>query len=69
MSIYAHLGGKQQVLNDANLIKKKREGTIKGRTCADGSKKKWYLKEKNSISSPTASLEGLFTTLAIDAYE
>ena len=42
---------------------------IKGRTCADGSKQHQYLKENESIASPTASLEGIFTTLVIDAYK
>ena len=30
---------KRKVLNEINLIKEKRDVTIKGRTCADGSKK------------------------------
>ena len=42
---------------------------IKGRKCDDGSKQHWYLKEKESIASPTVSLEGLLKTLVIDAYE
>ena len=60
---------KRKALNAINLIKEKRDGTIKGRTCADGSKQHLYLKEYESVASPTVSLEGLFTTLLIDVYE
>ena len=56
-------------LNAINLIKEKRDGTLKGRRCADGRKKRQYLREDESVSSPTVSLEGLFVTLVIDAYE
>ena len=31
---------KAKLLNAVNLIKQKRDGTIKGRTCVDGSKQK-----------------------------
>ena len=34
---------KAKSLNAVNLIKQKRDGTIKGVTCADGSKQKRYL--------------------------
>ena len=34
---------KAKSLNAVNIIKQKRDGTIKGRTCADGSKQKIYL--------------------------
>ena len=51
-----------------NLIKDKRNRIIKGRTCADGSKKS-YLKEVESISSTTVSLEAVFCTLLYDAHE
>ena len=59
----------KQALNAINLIKKKRDGTIKARTCADGSKQHLYLKENESVASTTVSLEGLFTTLLIDVFE
>ena len=51
------------------MIKKKRCGKIKGRTCADGSKQKRYLKHGETISSPTVSLEAILGTLIIDAKE
>ena len=60
---------KVKLLNAVNLIKQKQDGTIKGRTCADGSKQKIYLGKDESVASPTVSMESLFTTLVIDAYE
>ena len=52
-----------------NLIKEKRNGIIKGRNFANGSNQKIYLKELESVASTTVFLEGLFTTLVIDAYK
>jgi Ca2+-binding EF-hand superfamily protein len=60
---------RKMALEAVNLIDNKRSGKIKGRTCADGSKQKLYLNKEESISSPTVSVEALFTTLAIDAFE
>ena len=60
---------KAKSINAVNLIKQKRDGTIKGRTCADGSKQRRYLGKDESLASPTVSLELLFTTLVIDAHE
>ena len=42
----------KQALEAVNLIKKKRCDKLKGRTCADGSKQKIYLKHGETISSP-----------------
>eukprot|EP00957_Ditylum_brightwellii_P029212 2208022-Ditylum_brightwellii.AAC.1 len=44
---------KQKALDAVNLIKEKREKSIKGRTCANGSKQRLYLKEYESVASPT----------------
>ena len=52
-----------------NLIKLKRDGTVKGRSCANGSKQRYYLKEFESVSSPTVLLESLLITLLIVVYE
>jgi hypothetical protein len=60
---------KKEALPAVNLIKEKRTGELKGRTCANGSKQHLYLKEDESVASPTVSVEGLFTTMVIDAYE
>ena len=51
----------------ANLIKIKRYGNIKGWTCENGSLQKRYLKEDESIYSPTRSTESLMSTLFINA--
>ena len=40
---------KSRALEAVNLIKKKRRGKIKGRTCANGSKQKRYLKHGETI--------------------
>jgi len=37
--------------------------------CADGRKQRKYLSVDESVSSPTGSLDGFFTTCAIDAKE
>ena len=60
---------KAKSLDEVNLIKQKRDVTIKGRTCAVGSKQKRYLGKDESVASPTVSLESLFTNLVIDAHE
>lgn len=61
---------KKRALEAVNLIKKKRvTEQIKGRACANGSKQRQYLKEDESVASPTLSLEALLATLVIDAYE
>ena len=52
-------------LETVNIIKQNRNRKIKGRTCADGSKQKRYLKEVESISSATVSLDDLFFTLIV----
>jgi hypothetical protein len=59
----------KRALEAVNLIKKKRCGKIKGRTCANGSKQKRYLKHGETISSPTVSLEAIIGTLLIDSKE
>ena len=51
------------------LIKEKRCGNIKGRTCENGSGQKSYLKEVESIYSPECSTESLMSTLLIDYME
>ena len=60
---------KHKALDAVNLIELKRDGRLKGRSCANGSKQRSYLTEYDSVASPTVSLEGFFTTLLIGAYE
>ena len=51
-----------------NLIKEKRCGKIKGRTCADGRPQR-QLYERSETSSPTASSDAIILTLIINAME
>ena len=60
---------KRAALETINLIKDKRCGNIKGRTCANGNKQRKYLKEGETVASPTVSTEALFTTMIIDIFE
>ena len=61
---------KNMALDAVNLVELKRDGkTLKGRTCANGSKKRMYLKEYESVASPTVMLEGLYGMLLIGPYE
>ena len=60
---------KAMAMDAINLIKEKRGGTVKGRTCANGSKQRKYLKEDESVASPTVSNEGIIGTFMMDAYE
>ena len=60
---------KYSALEAVNLIKKKRSGVIKGRTCANGSRQRRFLKPGETVASPTVSLEALLGTLVIDVYE
>ena len=60
---------KYGALEAVNLIKKKRSGVIKGRTCANGSRQRRLLKPGETVASPTVSLEALLGTLVIDVHE
>ena len=46
-----------------------KKGTLKDRTCADGSSQRQYLKQDESVAPPTVSLKSILTTLLIDAHE
>ena len=50
---------KYSALEAINLIKKKRSGAIKGRTCANGSRHRRFLKPGETVALPTVSLEAL----------
>ena len=60
---------KKKALPAVNLIKEKYGGVLKGRTCADGSGQRKYLKQDETVVSPTAGLESLCVSLLVDAYE
>ena len=60
---------RKQALRCVNLIKEKRCGKIKGRTCADGRPQR-ELYNKEQTSSPTAvSSDAIMLTLVVDALE
>ena len=60
---------RMKALEAVNLIKQKRCGKVKFRSCADGSNQWKYLREDENISSPTLQLESLFISLIIDVLE
>ena len=60
---------KRKALETVNLIKEKRCNKLKGRTCANGARLRWFVKEGDDFSSPTASLEVIISTMIIDSYE
>ena len=49
---------RRKALDAVNLIELKRDGRLKGRSCANGSKQRSYLTEYDTVASPTVSLEG-----------
>ena len=59
----------RQALEAVDLIKEKRNGIIKEKPYANMIKQNRYLKEGETLASPMVSLEVLFTTLVINAYE
>jgi hypothetical protein len=50
------------------FLKEKRDGTIKGRTCADGMKQR-KTAEPGAATSPTVSLESVLIASTIEAFE
>ena len=50
------------------IIKEKRCGMLKGRSCVDG-RPQWAYISKEEAASPTTALESLLMTLTIDAWE
>ena len=59
---------KHRALRAINLIKEKRCGRVRGRTCADGRSQRAYV-PREEAASPTVSTEALLATLLIDAKE
>ena len=60
---------KSQAMSAVAIIKEKRNGKVKGRICANGSKQKRYLTVEETISSPTVSNEAIIGSFVIDAHE
>ena len=59
---------KNKALRAINLIKEKRCGKIKGRTCADDRPQRAYI-PREEASLPTMHLESLMASLLIDTHE
>src|SRR5210317_406046 len=59
---------KKEMLKSIMLLKQKRDGTIKGRNCADGRKQR-ECTSKEEAASPTVKLESVFLTSVIEAHE
>ncbi|KAI2502818.1 Reverse transcriptase (RNA-dependent DNA polymerase) [Fragilaria crotonensis] len=59
---------RKAALKAINLIKEKRDGTLKGRTVADGRRQR-SLYDKSETASPTVSKDALMLSILIDAYE
>ena len=55
-------------MDAVNLIKEKRCGKMKGRTCANGSTQRSYV-SREEASSPTLSLEALLSPFIIFGHE
>lgn len=59
---------KSESLRALSVIKEKRDGSLKGRTCADGSKQHGKYTHAET-GSPTISNDALFISIMIDAFE
>ena len=59
---------RRAALRAINLIKKKRDGKLKGRTVADGSVQR-SLYDKSETASPTVATDALLLSIIIDAHE
>ena len=59
---------RKEALGIVQLIKHKKDGRVKGRTCVNGSRQRSYTAEEDA-SSPTVSTEALLLTAVIDAKE
>jgi hypothetical protein len=59
---------KLAALRAINLLKEKRNGTFKGRTCADGRTQR-NLYDKSETASPTVSTDALMISIIVEAFE
>jgi hypothetical protein len=59
---------RMSALRAINLIKEKRDGTLKGRTVADGRPQR-SLYDKSETASPTVATDALMLSIMIDAHE
>ena len=59
---------RKKILESLIFLVEKRDGTVKARTCANGSVQRAWM-GKEDASSPTVSLEAILLTAVIDAIE
>ena len=59
---------RREALRTIMFLKHKRDGSLRGRTCADGSTQRGKY-EKEDAASPTVALESVMLTAVIEAYE
>jgi hypothetical protein len=59
---------KRTTMRSLIFLTEKRDGSIKARTCADGSKQRFSM-ESEETSSPKAQVESILLTAVIDAKE
>jgi len=59
---------RKKAMESLMFLTEKRDGSIKGRTCANGSTQRSYI-SKDEASSPTAATESILLTTAIEAKE
>lgn len=59
---------KRKALESLIFLTEKRDGRVKARTCANGSKQREWM-SKEDTSSPTVNLQSIFLTCAIEAHE
>ena len=59
---------RSKALSSLIFIKEKWDGTMKGRTCVDGSPQRKTI-SKESVASPTVATESVFLMSLISAYE
>ena len=59
---------RQKVLESLIFLTKKRDGSVKGRTCVDGRRQRLWM-DKDEAASPTVLLESVLLTCVIDTKE
>lgn len=57
---------RKRAMESLIFLVKKRDGTIEGRTCANGSTQQSYI-EREEAASPTAATDSILITAVIDA--
>eukprot|EP00978_Attheya_sp_CCMP212_P015779 scaffold40834_cov35-Attheya_sp.AAC.1 len=58
---------RKRAMESLIFLVEKRDGTVKARTCANGSTQREYYIEREDAASPTASTDSIILTAVIDA--